>query len=156
MQTPFYVMFYVMSCPSLACVLQVTSLAPAAGQVMLCPSLAEVQGSTFDTPVVLLSQGLSGIEDIPPGVAAVLTQAGVDVLSHVAIRARSQGVLLASCADAHAWQQLVDLEVRPLLSPCGGHGVRTGSRSVCCPQRRVVRRNCCIACAGCFMWWPCS
>ena len=99
--------------------LQVTSLAPATGQVMLCPSLAEVQGSTFDTPVVLLSQGLSGIEDIPPGVAAVLTQAGVDVLSHVAIRARSQGVLLASCADARAWQQLVDLEVRPWLSPCG-------------------------------------
>jgi hypothetical protein len=33
------------------------------------------------------------------GVTAVLTASPTDVLSHVAIRARSQGVLLATCFD---------------------------------------------------------
>ena len=34
------------------------------------------------------------------GVAAVLTSSPTDVLSHIAIRARAQGVLLATCFDA--------------------------------------------------------
>ncbi len=34
------------------------------------------------------------------GITAVLTASTTDVLSHVAIRARSQGVLLATCYDA--------------------------------------------------------
>jgi alpha-glucan, water dikinase len=34
------------------------------------------------------------------GVVAVLTSSATDVLSHIAIRARSQGVLLATCFDA--------------------------------------------------------
>ena len=42
-------------------------------------------------------QALGGMEDIPEGVAALLTRSSTDVLSHVAIRARCQGVLLATC-----------------------------------------------------------
>jgi alpha-glucan,water dikinase len=37
------------------------------------------------------------MEDIPEGVVGLLTRSSTDVLSHVAIRARSQGVLLATC-----------------------------------------------------------
>lgn len=51
------------------------------------------------------------MEDIPQGVTAVLTATSTDVLSHVAIRARSQRVLLASCADDAQWQKLLQLEV---------------------------------------------
>lgn len=39
---------------------------------------------------VLIVEGLSGNEDIPEGVVAVLTGSATDVLSHIAIRARSQ------------------------------------------------------------------
>jgi alpha-glucan, water dikinase len=49
---------------------------------------------------------VGGMEDIPPGVAAVLTRSATDVLSHVAIRARNQGVLLATCHDDAAFAAL--------------------------------------------------
>ena len=35
-------------------------------------------------------QSLGGMEDIPDGVVALLTRSSTDVLSHVAIRARTQ------------------------------------------------------------------
>lgn len=43
------------------------------------------------------AKALGGMEDIPEGVVCLLTRSATDVLSHVAIRARSQGVLLATC-----------------------------------------------------------
>jgi hypothetical protein len=51
------------------------------------------------------------MEDIPPGVTAVLTESTTDVLSHVAIRARSQGVLLATCFDEAEWARLTAMKV---------------------------------------------
>ncbi len=49
---------------------------------------------------MIVADALTGVEDIPLGVRAVLTSSATDVLSHVAIRARAQGVLLATCFDA--------------------------------------------------------
>jgi hypothetical protein len=46
------------------------------------------------------------------GVVAVLTSSPTDVLSHVAIRARSQDVLLATCFDE---QQLESIKVCPQI-----------------------------------------
>ena len=46
---------------------------------------------------------------VQEGITAVLTSSPTDVLSHVAIRARSQGVLLATCFDE---AELGNLEVR--------------------------------------------
>jgi hypothetical protein len=51
------------------------------------------------------------LQDIPPGITAVLTKSSTDVLSHVAIRARSQGVLLATCFEDAEWQRLVAMQV---------------------------------------------
>ncbi|KAI8469254.1 MAG: glutathione synthetase ATP-binding domain-like protein [Monoraphidium minutum] len=76
---------------------------PAAGEVVRYDSLADIQGATFDSPVVVLAERLGGNEDIPAGVVAVLTESATDVLSHVAIRARSQDVLLATCFDDDVW-----------------------------------------------------
>jgi alpha-glucan,water dikinase len=52
-------------------------------------------------PCIAVTETLTGWEDIPAGIVAVLLPAAhaVDVLSHVAIRARNQKVLLASCDD---------------------------------------------------------
>lgn len=47
------------------------------------------------------------------GVTAVLTASPTDVLSHVAIRARSQGVLLATCFDEAQLEQL-KVQQKPL------------------------------------------
>ena len=62
----------------------------ASGEVYVIDSLAEIQGKSFEFPMVVLAQRLGGTEDIPQGVTAVLTESSTDVLSHVAIRARSQ------------------------------------------------------------------
>ncbi len=50
-------------------------------------------------PTVLVIDRLSGTDDIPSGATAVLAAGTVDALSHVAIRARNQGVLLACASE---------------------------------------------------------
>ena len=81
----------------------------ARGTVILA-DLADLQGEDFSDDaaggVVVLSTRLGGLEDVPPGVVAVLTPEPVDVLSHCGLRARQAGALLASCADASAWSSL--------------------------------------------------
>ena len=82
-------------------------LSSYAGKVTVT-SLEDVQGGDFAAdPVVLLSAKLGGLEDIPPGVAAVLTSSPVDLLSHIAIRARQTGVLLAAMPDPAGWEALI-------------------------------------------------
>lgn len=59
-------------------------------------------------PVIAVVQTMTGWEDIPAGITAVLLPAGqaVDTLSHVAIRARNQQVLLASCDEEDKLESL--------------------------------------------------
>lgn len=89
----------------------VSQVQNATGQVVLLPDLLGVQGVAFETPTVVLALALGGMEDIPDGVVALLTRSSTDVLSHVAIRARTQGVLLAGCSDEEEWRHLVELQV---------------------------------------------
>ena len=68
--------------------------------VVSAVELADIQGQDFSAaPVVVLSSRLGGLEDIPPGVSAVITNAPVDLLSHIAIRARQMGVLLVTMPE---------------------------------------------------------
>lgn len=50
----------------------------------------------------------------PTHTQAVLTRSATDVLSHAAIRARAQRVLLATCFDAAAWE-----EIKAAAGGCG-------------------------------------
>ena len=71
-------------------------------------TLSEIQGEDYTaTPTVCLTETLGGLEDIPAGVRAVVTKAPVDLLSHIAIRARNTGVLLASVADDAIWNDVL-------------------------------------------------
>jgi hypothetical protein len=45
---------------------------------------------TFSAPTVLISGPMGGLEDIPANIVAVVCAGTMDVLSHVAIRARNQ------------------------------------------------------------------
>lgn len=73
------------------------------GVVRSLASLAEVAGEDLSaTPTVVVAEAVGGNEDIPLGVVAVLTGSVADALSHVALRARAQGVLLATCFDEAA------------------------------------------------------
>eukprot|EP00200_Dunaliella_tertiolecta_P010550 CAMPEP_0202370036 /NCGR_PEP_ID=MMETSP1127-20130417/1744_1 /ASSEMBLY_ACC=CAM_ASM_000462 /TAXON_ID=3047 /ORGANISM="Dunaliella tertiolecta, Strain CCMP1320" /LENGTH=1145 /DNA_ID=CAMNT_0048965873 /DNA_START=13 /DNA_END=3450 /DNA_ORIENTATION=- len=74
-------------------------------------SLADVQGKSYaeGPPTLLLAEHVGGNEDIPEGIQAVITRSATDVLSHAAIRARAQQVLLASCNDTTQWEGLQTL-----------------------------------------------
>jgi alpha-glucan,water dikinase len=82
------------------------------GRIKLMDSLDAVQGRRFDPPVIILSDRIRGNEDLPEGAVAVLTSDSVDVVSHLAIRARNQGVLLATCYDAETFEKLRSWEGR--------------------------------------------
>jgi alpha-glucan,water dikinase len=82
------------------------------GRVKVMDSLDPVQGRRFDPPVIIVSDRMRGDEDLPEGALAVLTSSSVDVVSHVAIRARNQGVLLATCYDAETFERLRSCEGR--------------------------------------------
>ena len=47
-----------------SCILQIVSQAEASGQVAV-QELAAIQGQTFDTPQILISNNMGGMEDIP-------------------------------------------------------------------------------------------
>ena len=90
------------------------SLTDAPKGTVVTRDLGELQGESFEgNPTVLLSETLGGLEDIPRGITAILTASPVDVLSHIAIRARNTGVFLASCSDAEAWGALAARDGAP-------------------------------------------
>ncbi|GAQ90596.1 Carbohydrate-Binding Module Family 45 protein [Klebsormidium nitens] len=89
---------------------QVVSQAAAEGTVMVLTSLAEIQGEQYVKPRIVVAEQVGGMEDIPEGVVAVLSASATDVLSHVAIRARNQGCLLATAFDADELEQIRTLD----------------------------------------------
>lgn len=80
--------------------------------------------------VIAVCQTLTGWEDIPLGIVAVLLPAecSVDVLSHVAIRARNQQVILASCDDDSMLGDLRRYDGMPLKTEINATGDVTWSR----------------------------
>lgn len=76
----------------------------ASGSLLSVRDLGQV-GLSLARPTVLLVDRVSGTDDIPQNATAVLAAGSIDVLAHVAIRARNQGVLLA-CANGDALSEL--------------------------------------------------
>lgn len=78
---------------------QIISPTEALGRVAIVPRLAEVVSVRFAEPTVVVTDRVTGDEDIPEGCVAVLTTDMPDVLSHVAVRARNEKTLFATCFD---------------------------------------------------------
>jgi alpha-glucan,water dikinase len=72
------------------------------GKIDRQASLAAVQGHAYSTPTVLIVDEIRGDEDVPQGATAILGRSTVDLVSHLAVRARNTGVLLATCWDDEA------------------------------------------------------
>lgn len=95
----------------------------AVGRVVAFASLpAEL--ASGQAPVVAVVETMTGWEDIPGGITAILLPAGqaVDTLSHVAIRARNQQVLLASCDEESFLKELRSFAGRCLRVEVGPSG----------------------------------
>jgi len=67
--------------------------------------------------------------ELQENVTAVLTRSPTDVLSHVAIRARSQGVLLATCFDEAALGNIKQLEGKNVQLDVDATGAVTATES---------------------------
>ncbi len=62
----------------------------------------------YDEPTVLVAKRVTGEEEVPDGVVAVLTPDAPDVLSHLSVRARNMRVLFAICHDAAPLKEVED------------------------------------------------
>jgi len=68
--------------------------------------LCDVQARKYDRPTVLITDKITGDEEIPEGVVGVITMSEIDILSHVSVRARNAGILFATCYNPKIIDQL--------------------------------------------------
>jgi alpha-glucan, water dikinase len=99
---------------------QIISHGRGAGQVEVVEVLRSIQGRRFEAPRVVVADKVTGEEEVPEGVTAVIVPDVVDLVSHMAVRARNSRLLLASCHDPALLERLkalrgryVELEVSP-------------------------------------------
>ncbi|NOY39356.1 MAG: hypothetical protein GXO95_03790 [Nitrospirae bacterium] len=93
---------------------QVISQGQGIGRVETVESLGAVQGKRFDSPTVIIADKVRGDEEPPEGVTAVITPDAVDLVSHVAVRARNARLLFAICYDRKHLEHLKSLRGRYL------------------------------------------
>ncbi|MGO9014085.1 MAG: phosphohistidine-like domain-containing protein [Dissulfurispiraceae bacterium] len=79
---------------------QLISLSSGTGVVETVSHLKSIQGRSFTKPAVVIADDVEGNEEIPEGVIALITPESVDVLSHLAVRARNAHILFAVCYDS--------------------------------------------------------
>jgi len=91
---------------------QVISPGRKTGRVHVVDRLLAIQTNQFSEPTVIVSDKVTGEEEIPEGVAAIITADTTDIVSHVAIRARNAHVVLATCYDREVLRQLRSLKGR--------------------------------------------
>ncbi|MEC4684829.1 MAG: PEP/pyruvate-binding domain-containing protein [Nitrospirota bacterium] len=93
---------------------QVISQGQGIGRVETVEALGAVQGKRFDSPTVIIADKVRGDEEPPEGVTAVITPDAVDLVSHVAVRARNAHLLFAICYDRKHLERLKSLKGRYL------------------------------------------
>lgn len=89
---------------------QVISPSRAVGEVVVMEELRPTQGRKFARPTVIIADKVHGDEEPPEGVCGIITSGSVDLVSHVAVRARNANLLFATCFDAGVFEQLKKLE----------------------------------------------
>ena len=85
---------------------QVISPSSAVGEVLFVESFRTVQGQRFERPTIIVAEKVFGDEEPPEGVRAVITPSSVDLVSHVAVRARNANLLFATCYDRATFDKL--------------------------------------------------
>ncbi len=129
---------------------QVISPSPAIGQIETVESLREVQGKKFAQPTILVAEKVHGDEEPPENVRAVITPSSVDLVSHVAVRARNASLLFATCYDRASFDRLramsgkvVALHVNAagdvLFSGAAGAAPSSGAVASAAPSQKISR-----------------
>ena len=130
---------------------QVISPSAATGQVEVVESLREIQGKKFAQPTIVIAEKVHGDEEPPEGVRAVITPSSVDLVSHVAVRARNASLLFATCYDRASFDRLrrmkgkiIELKVNPAgdvlfaESSASAHKMGT-AKTTAVPPKQITR-----------------
>lgn len=78
---------------------QIISRGRGFGRLEVADSLHSLQRMRFEEPTVIVADKVTGDEEIPENVTAVIAPDVTDIVSHVAVRARNANILFASCFD---------------------------------------------------------
>jgi alpha-glucan,water dikinase len=119
---------------------QVISPGHAAGQVEVISQLRSIQGKVFDDPAIILTGEVSGDEEIPEGVTAIITPVSIDILAHLSVRARNAHVLFATCYDAKTvtrLESLIGKMVKMTVNPAGEVVFAEGYEEVTVPPHHA-------------------
>jgi alpha-glucan,water dikinase len=101
---------------------QIVSRGGGVGRIEVVEMLGAIQGKTFSEPVAVIADKVSGDEELPDQVVAVLAPDVTDLVSHVAVRARNSRTLFAACSDLDLFNRLKALKGRFVhfqLTPAG-------------------------------------
>jgi alpha-glucan,water dikinase len=85
---------------------QVISRGGGIGRVKTTPDLKSLRYKNVDQPIIFVTDVVTGDEEIPKGVIAILTPDTTDIVSHVSIRARNAKLLFATCYDSKIMEKL--------------------------------------------------
>jgi alpha-glucan,water dikinase len=89
---------------------QIISPGQVTGVVEIVDSLRTIQDKTFAKPTIVIAENVHGDEEPPEGLRAVITPDLVDLVAHVAIRARNSRLLFATCYDRGILDRLKSLK----------------------------------------------
>jgi alpha-glucan,water dikinase len=112
---------------------QVVSRGRGLGAVEVVADLRSVQGKTYERSTVIVTDNIAGDEDIPPNITAIITPDTIDIVSHVAIRARNAQVLIATCYDLKTVDRLKSLRGQTIKlhpNPAGDVVIEEGTEEV--------------------------
>ncbi|GAB0489907.1 hypothetical protein MMPV_001133 [Pyropia vietnamensis] len=76
------------------------------GPLLAVAALSSLDGTRLASGTVLVADAVGGDEDVPDGTAHVVAAEAVDVLSHLAVRARNEGHGLVICHDEDRYAAL--------------------------------------------------
>uniref|UniRef100_UPI001867337A phosphohistidine-like domain-containing protein n=1 Tax=Luteolibacter marinus TaxID=2776705 RepID=UPI001867337A len=99
---------------------------------------------TIDTsltgPRILLLEHATGDEELPAGVAGILLAHDLPHLSHLGVRARQAGVVVACCEEAELFHDLRELggQMLRLTASIDGIHLEPAEESGVCPSTRVA------------------
>ncbi|PFH37114.1 putative alpha-glucan water dikinase 1 [Besnoitia besnoiti] len=113
------------------------------GELVSIEHLKNIQDKVFETPTVLLCGAVSGEEEIPIGVQAVLVRSAAvapDILSHVAVRARNAHVLVAVCFEPTVADNLETFNQQWVCIKCAKDGSGLEVHEAPRPSPALARR----------------
>ncbi len=123
---------------------QVISPGHASGRVEVVSGLRSILGKVFEVQTVIVTEEVSGDEEIPQGVSAIITPAPIDILAHLSVRARNAHILFATCYDTKTVTRLksfIGKTLKMSVNPAGDVVFSEGREDVTPPHKTAAGRT---------------